>query len=70
MAIPIDCVGQKWRAAFDTLRQCILFFVDEDPGEPTEQPNAEEPDQAWLDELKAEIDETKVNYFIGMGVVV
>ena len=71
MAVPADCVGQKWRAAFDSLAECITFFFD-DPTQTTTQSNGytADQDEDWLKELKSEIDETQVDIFIGMGVVV
>ena len=83
--LPEDCSNGKWRAAFDTLRQCIEFFADTDATTApeittttttttSEGVSHHQHDPEWLDELKEtlneSVDETKIDIFVNMTVVV
>ena len=78
--LPEDCVDGQWSAAFDTLNECVTFFLDSEattdpgttPGDVTDVAhNDGVPD--WLNQLKADIkelgDNTKVQILVNMTVV-
>ena len=87
--VPSDCSGGRWKAAFDSLSQCIEFFVDDTTTRTTTSTtnsiattsttsgaaeNQNPSTQDFVEEMKAELeelaDETKVNIYIGVAVIV